>query len=169
VRIANPDLAPLPFGFGVHPYLRLPLAAGCRCEDCLVQAPAARRYELVDYLPTGRTAPVDESADLRDGARVGDMKLDDVYTGLSYEPHGLVARVVDPAAGLEVVQTCDRSFREIVALTPHWARAVCLEPYTCVTDAIHLQEQGFDAGLRVLPPGGEFKTWFELRVGPVTA
>ncbi|HEX6984035.1 MAG TPA: aldose 1-epimerase [Planctomycetaceae bacterium] len=169
VRVTNPDAVPLPFGFGTHPYFKLPLAGDSRFEDCLVQAPAAERYELIDNLPTGRTVPAEETIDLREGVALGGLKLDDVYTGLSYEPHGLVTRVVDPKAGLEVVQTCDRSFRELVLLTPFWAQAVCVEPYTCTTDAIHLQEQGFDAGLRVLKPGEEFRTWFELRVRPVTA
>ncbi|MDQ3330252.1 MAG: aldose 1-epimerase, partial [Planctomycetota bacterium] len=169
IRIANPDTVPLPFGLGTHPYFKLPLSGGSRFEDCLVQVPAASRYELVEYLPTGRKQPVEDNVDLRDGAALKDLKLDDVYTDLSYEPHGLVSRVVDPAAGLEVVQTCDRTFRELVVLTPHWAQAVCIEPYTCVSDAINLDEEGFEAGLRVLQPGEEFRTWFELRVGRVTA
>ena len=49
-----------------------------------------------------------------------------------------------------VVQTCDRSFRELVVFTPFWTQAVCIEPYTCITDAMHLQQERFDAGLRVL-------------------
>lgn len=167
VRIVNPDAVPLPFGFGTHPYFKLPLTAGSRFEDCLVQAPASQRYELIDGLPTGRSGPVDEATDLREGRELNGVKLDDVYHDLTYEQHGLVTRVVDPAAGLEVVQTCDRSFRELVVFTPHWLPAVCVEPYTCVTDAIHLQEEGFDAGLRVLQPDEEFRTWFVLRVGPV--
>jgi aldose 1-epimerase len=169
IRIANPDLVPLPFGLGTHPYFKLPLSGGSRFGDCLLQVPAARQYELIDGLPTGRTVPADETVDLREGARLEGLKLDDVYTDLTYEPHGLMTRVVDPAAGLEVVQTCDRSVRDVVAFTPYWAQAACIELYTCVTDAIHLQEEGFDAGLRVLQPGEEFKSWFELRVGAVTA
>ncbi len=169
VRITNPDAVPLPFGFGAHPYFQLPLAGSSDFGDCLLQVPAAERWELLDCLPTGRKQPAAETLDLRDGVALKGLKLDDVYTGLSYEARGLVSRVVDPAAGLEVVQTCDPSFRDLVVLTPHWAQAVCIEPYTCVTDAIHLQAEGFDAGWRTLEPGAEFRTWFELRVGPVVA
>ena len=76
VVLTNPDLVPLPFGFGTHPYFKLPLAGGSRFENCLVQAPAAKRYELVDCLPTGRLFSVgektntgaEETVDLRDGA-----------------------------------------------------------------------------------------------------
>jgi aldose 1-epimerase len=169
VLITNPDRVPLPFGFGMHPYFKLPLAGSSRFEDCLVQVPAASRYELVEYLPTGRKIPVEGSYDLREGAELGGLKLDDVYTDLIYESRALVSRVVDPAAGLEVVQSCDRTFRELVVLTPHWSQSVCIEPYTCVSDAMNLDAEGFDSGLRVLAPGEEFRTWFEIRVGPVVA
>jgi len=169
IRVTNPDSAPLPFGLGTHPYFKLPLSGSSRFEDCLVQVPAAKRYELVDCLPTGQLVSAEQTVDLRDGARMEGLKLDDVYTDVTYEPTGLVTRVVDPAAGLEVVQACEPAFREVVVFTPFWTKAVCVEPYTCTTDAIHLQAQGQDAGLRVLPPGGEFRTWFEFRAQPVTA
>jgi aldose 1-epimerase len=169
VKITNPDTKPLPFGFGTHPYFKLPLAGSSRYEECLIEVPAAKRYELQGGLPTGRTLPVEGDFDLREGAALGGLKLDDVYTDVRYEAEGLVTRVVDPRAGLEVVQTADRSFRELVVFTPFWTQAVCIEPYTCTTDAIHLQQQGLDAGLRVLAPGATFETWFTLRVGPVVA
>lgn len=169
IRISNPDTVPLPFGFGTHPHFKLPLSGNSRFEDCLIQAPAAQRYELIEGLPTGRKFDVEDRFDLRDGQVMDGLKLDDVYTTLSYEPAGLISRIVDPSAGLEVVQTCDKSFRELVVFTPWWAEAICIEPYTCTTDAINLHEEGFDAGLRVLAPGEEYKTWFEIRVGRVTA
>jgi aldose 1-epimerase len=48
------------------------------------------------------------------------------------------------------------AFRELLVFTPPHRQAVCLEPYTCVTDAINLQARGIDAGLLVLPPGGQW-------------
>jgi aldose 1-epimerase len=47
-------------------------------------------------------------------------------------------------------------FRELVAFTPAHRQAVCLEPYTCITDAINLQQRGIPAGLLVLAPGGRW-------------
>jgi aldose 1-epimerase len=44
-----------------------------------------------------------------------------------------------------------------------------MEPYTCVTDAINLQQRGIDAGWRVLQPGDEFLTWIEITARPVVA
>ena len=57
------------------------------------------------------------------------------------------------------------AFRELVAFTPPHRQAVCLEPYTCVTDAAHLQAQGIDAGWLSLPPGGRWTGVVEMVVG----
>ena len=37
--------------------------------------------------------------------------------------------------------------------SPKHREAFCIEPYTCVTDAINLAAQGFDTGWRTLPSG----------------
>lgn len=169
VRVANPDRVPLPFGFGTHPYFRVPLASGSRREDCLIQAPAAEEWELVGCLPTGKRRAVSERKDLREGQELKGLKLDDVLTELSARD-GLVETVVmDPSAGLQVQQVFDTAFRDLVVYTPPHGRSVCLEPYTCMTDAIHLAEQGIDGGWRALAPGAEFRTWFEIRAGLVYA
>lgn len=184
VRVANPDKVPLPFGFGTHSYFKVPLSAGSQRNDCLIQAPAAEEWELVNCLPTGKRLPVTGRKDLREGQELKDLKLDDVLTGLSAAGHsaeelsaeelsaeelGVVTVVMDPSAGLEVRQTFDKAFRELVVYTPPHGRSVCLEPYTCTTDAIHLAEQGIDGGWRVLAPGAEFRTWFQISAGLVYA
>ena len=46
---------------------------------------------------------------------------------------------------------------------PH-RQAVCLEPYTCVTDAVNLQQNGVAAGWKVLPPGERWQADLELAV-----
>ena len=179
VRVVNPDRAPLPFGFGAHPYFRVPLTAASRRDDCLIQAQAAEEWELVDCLPTGKRLPVSGRKDLREGQELEGLKLDDVLTGLSVK--GLSVKdlsakgaqietvVMDPSAGLEVRQIFDNAFRELVVYTPPHGRSVCLEPYTCTTDAIHLVEQGIDGGWRVLSPGAEFHTWFQISAGLIYA
>jgi aldose 1-epimerase len=169
VRVANPDRAPLPFGFGTHPYFKVPLSAGSRRDDCLIQAPAAEEWELVSCLPTGKGLPVSGRKDLREGQELKGLKLDDVLTGLAANGNQIETVVMDPSAGLEVRQTFDKAFRELVVYTPPHGRSVCLEPYTCTTDAIHLAEQGIDGGWRVLAPGAEFRTWFQISAGLVYA
>ena len=132
-------------------------------------------YELVHarlrarFLPTGKLLELDESTDLRDGAYLNLLKLDDVYTDLDYEGPQFDCLVVDEAAGLQVTLTCPPIFREIVAFTPPNRAAVCLEPYTCPTDAINLTAGGHNVGWRILGPGQEFHTWFDLSAGPVMA
>jgi aldose 1-epimerase len=169
VRVVNPDRVPLPFGFGTHSHFRVPLSAGSRRDDCLMQAPAAEEWELVDCLPTGKRLPVSGRKDLRDGQELAGLKLDDMLTGLSARGEHVETVVMDPSAGLEVRQSFDKSFRELVVFTPQHGRSVCLEPYTCTTDAIHLAEQGIDGGLRVLAPDAEFHTWFQISAGLVYA
>lgn len=169
VRVVNPDKAPLPFGFGTHSYFKVPLSAGSRRNDCLIQAPAAEEWELVDCLPTGKRLPVAGRKDLREGQELEGLKLDDVLTGLSANGAQIDTIVMDPSAGLEVRQAFDKAFRELVVYTPPHGRSVCLEPYTCTTDAIHLAEQGIDGGWRVLAPGAEFRTWFQISAGLVYA
>ena len=169
IDIHNPDTAPLPWGFGTHAYFRLPLSPDTAAQQCLIEASASEEWELIDCLPTGRRHPVPPERDLRDGAEFGRVRLDNVMTGLQYESGCLKCVVMDPEAGLQVTQLCPDVFRELVAFTPPGRNAVCLEPYTCVTDAINLQAKGIDAGLRVLPPGGHFRTWIHIEAGLVVA
>jgi len=169
IRIVNADDKPLPWGFGTHPYFRVPLAPESRMLDCLVQVPAAEQWELAELLPTGKRLPVEERNDLREGQTLGGDPLDDVLTGVTVRDGRIESIVMDAKAGLQIAQTTDSIFRECVVYTPPGRPSVCVEPYTCVTDAINLQQQGIDAGLRVLEPGGEFHTWIEIRAGLIYA
>lgn len=169
IRIANPSDTPLPWGFGTHPYFRLPLGAAGKPSRCTVEAPAAEEWELIDCLPTGIRKPVSSGTDLRDGVYFDQLQLDHVLTGLTYENNALECGIVDELAGLEVQQRSDSLFRELVVFTPPGRNAVCLEPYTASTDAINLQLQDKDAGLQILEPGAECRTWIEIQAGRVIA
>ncbi|MFN0054161.1 MAG: aldose 1-epimerase [Planctomycetales bacterium] len=169
IRVANPDSVPLPWGFGTHTYFRVPLGQASRRDDCLVQVPAARAWELCECLPTGCQKPVSGANDLREGQALAGLKLDDVLTGLTVCDGQVISSVIDPEAGLQVTQVTDELFRELVAFTPPHGRSVCLEPYTCVTDAIHLAPQGIDTGWQTLTPGQQCHTWFEIHAGLVYA
>jgi len=154
--VRNPDDKPLPWGLGTHSYFRLPLG-DTSAEHCTVFAPVIESRELEEYLPTGKTGPILENASLQDSPEYGTLKLDHAFAGLQTASDGNVeTSVADPKSGRKVIQRFSADFQELVAFTPPWTSAVCLEPYTCTTDAINLQQQGFEAGLRVLQPG---KTW----------
>jgi aldose 1-epimerase len=161
-RVVNYGKQSFPFGVGFHPYF-------ATAPDCRVQTPARARWELADGIPTGHRLSVEGEFDLREPKSVNALKLDDVYTELPDTPNadGLIerGRVEYPGAGALRVQTSP-AFRELVLFTPPHGKAVCLEPYTCPTDAIHLQEKE-DVGWRVLPPGGKWEGVVEYSWEPV--
>ncbi len=167
IMVYNPGKTPLPWGFGTHAYFKLPLSHSSRPGHCTIYAPVQKRWELEGCLPTGKIFDPPEEGQLIGSPYFDTLRLDDVYTDV-YAPDGVVeCRIIDEHAGAQVIQRCDDSFREIVAFTPPWTSAVCLEPYTCTTDAINLQQQGIDAGLRVLAPGASWQGWIEIAAGPV--
>ena len=167
-EVTNPDKVPLPFGLGYHPYYRLPFVPGVAPADCTVSVPARSDWHLDRCLPTGPRDAVDAARDLNPARRFSDLSVDDVLTDLpAVTPgaDGLIerARLVG-APGTELRLFCAPDFREMVVFTPAHREAFCVEPYTCTTDAINLQQQGFDAGWRTLPPGGRWTSVFEMRV-----
>lgn len=151
-RARNEGDAPMPCGFGIHPYFRRPDQA----RLCL---PARSRYELEDALPTGRLLAVSGPYDFRTAAEIGGTVLDDVYTDLLPEEDGKVRCRLSGAEGETIVEFDAGSFPVVVPFTPPVPRqAVCIEPYTCPTDAFNLQERGLCKDVIVLGPGEE-RTW----------
>lgn len=169
IRIVNTDRGLLPWGFGTHPYFKIPLTSQGCTGDILIQAPAAELWELQDSLPTGRCLPVPEELDLREGQVLAGLKLDHVYTGLQSRAGVIETVIMDPGAGLQVTQSFGPEFGELVVFTPPHGRSVCLEPYTCATDAVNLAARQIDAGWRVLGPGVEQRLWFEITISPIVA
>ena len=164
IEVSNPTDTPLPWGFGTHAYFRVPLTDSGSPENCTVYAPVTREWDLEECLPTGSQKDPAADGNLIQDPGFTSLKLDNVYTGV-HPADGIVeCRLTDTGSGLKMTQRCDDSFRDIVAFTPPWTSAVCLEPYTCVTDAINLQQQGVDAGLQVLEPGGTWTGWIEIAV-----
>jgi aldose 1-epimerase len=154
VTISNPTADDLPFGFGIHPYFRLPFPPGGDLEKTRVILPASRYWVLKDSLPTGENEPVDRRLDFRAGQAIKGLKLDDVLTGLEFTAGRCVARLVDLEKKAEFHLIFDNGFRELVVYTPsNQPDVLAVEPYTQTTDAINLQSQGCDAGLRVLKHG----------------
>ncbi|MEO2036075.1 MAG: aldose 1-epimerase [Planctomycetaceae bacterium] len=160
--VRNPGDKPLPWGLGTHAYFRLPLG-GAAAEHCTVFAPVIHSRELDECLPTGVIGDVPEDARLQDSPEYGSLKLDDAFAGLRVSSDGSIeTNVTDPDTGHQVIQRFSADFQELVAFTPPWTSAVCLEPYTCTTDAINLQQQGFEAGLRILQPDETWTGFIEI-------
>jgi aldose 1-epimerase len=165
IDVDNPDTRPLPFGVGFHPYFALAPFGGLQA---VVTAAAAKVWELSENLPTGAIHEVDASRDLRAGKPYANLQLDDLLTGLAPftrdpdERLGIIGVVRDPAGERMLTLWVSDDFRELVAFTPPHREAICLEPYTCTTDAINLQGRGIDAGLRVLEPGAHWHGAIEI-------
>jgi len=152
VTVSNPGPKELPYGLGFHPYFALSLFGGSEAE---ITVPADKTWELADSLPTGQRSPVEEGRDLRAGKRYDQLHLDDVFTDLQppTKANESALRGVVRHGNRRLEMHTSGIFREIVGFTPPHRQAICLEPYTCVTDAINLEQQGVDAGWRVLKPG----------------
>ena len=148
----------MPAGFGIHPYFRRPRRGS-------LEVPAAKRWELVDNLPTGRRLDLDPLYDLRGGGDVAGLQLDDIYTDCAADASGNVQCFLDDLVNQTrtVVEFPRSQFPHVVVYTPPAPRsAICVEPISCPTDAFNLQPQGIEADLIELKPGR--KAAFHVRV-----
>ncbi|MEX2111763.1 MAG: aldose 1-epimerase [Pirellulales bacterium] len=161
--VENPDSKPLPFALGTHPYFRLPLG-GASAADCRVTVPVEYGWELESLLPTGRTTSPPVVGELSRGMPFGEMKLDNVFGGLTFENHHCTTTIHDPASGRTMTMTFDDQFTTCVVYNPPHREAVCIEPYTTVPDPFRLRAMKIDPHLQVLPPGGLFRTRIEMRI-----
>jgi aldose 1-epimerase len=165
IEYENTGSGPLPCGFATHAYFRLPLSDASTAADTVVTAPIHKYWELDQMTPTGRVldAPPDEQ--LARGLRLGDHKFDTVFTDMRPQRDGLIeATLRDPANGRTLTQSFDASFTQCVVYTPPHREAICMEPYTCVPDAIRLKAEGHETGLQILEPGESHRTAIRLSV-----
>ncbi len=147
--VHNTGVHDMPMGFGIHPYFRCPVP-GTLC------VPARQRWELEDSLPTGKLLVVDGPYDLRQPRDVTSLVLDDIYTDLVADTDGLVrCTLQDQQRRIQTTVAFDATqFPHVVVYTPPVPRqAICVEPYTCPTDGLNLQERGVESNLIVLQPG----------------
>jgi aldose 1-epimerase len=159
-EVLNPDARWMPFGLGYHPYFRMPLIPNSSTADCTVQGHAREVWELQQSLPTGVRRAAKGGHDLRTPRPFPELRLDDVYTGVESAPVVGGLRVLgalrQQSYGVEMRLLAAPDFRELVLYTPPHRQAMCLEPYTCATDAVNLGNRKIDAGWRALAPG---ETW----------
>lgn len=164
-EVANVDDHPVPFGLGYHPYFSL--LGSADLSDVEIQVDAGSYWQLHDSIPDGTIAPVAGDRDLQVRTTVGDRSLDDVLTGLPpFEPgpDGLMSRAFLAGAGAALDMRYDSMFSDIVVFTPANRRSIAVEPYTCPTDAVHLQQLGGDVGWRTLAAGETWRATVEFVV-----
>ncbi len=164
-EVYNPDRVGMPFGLGYHPYFRMPFTSTGTADECRLTVPARSVWKLEDSLPTGERRPVDVSCDLNRPRRFGELSVDTVLTDLPPATGKMPERAaLEGATGTTLRLCAGPEFRELVVFTPPHRQAFCVEPYTCVSDAINLQARGVDAGWQVLSPGGRWQAVVEMRI-----
>jgi len=162
LSVQNPSAEPLPFGLGLHPYFRL---AG---DADTIVVPVRSRWVLDAGLPTGAVEPAVGPFALTPPRCVGDLTLDDVFTDVATaaEADGLreLGRL-ERGDGVQLTLAASPDFGQVVVFTPPHRRSACLEPYTCVTDAINLRNAARDTGWRVLPQAQGWRGVMRCRAG----
>ena len=184
--IKNLSGVPIPFGLGTHPYFRLIGDESGGLDRCGIIVAAETLVELDKTIPNRKTIPVDDETRLMistlvDGVpgrapiHIGERKLDHVYTGLqpfgaddstpSFE-HAIFDLRKDVTLFTAISHNAD--FPYLVVYVPPHRSAVCIEPYTCVTNAVNLGERlGVDGpltGIWSLEPGEERKALITISV-----
>jgi aldose 1-epimerase len=163
IEYENTGSGPLPCGFATHAYFRLPLSANTKAADTVVTVPVTKFWELERMNPTGRILSLPDDKRLADGAPFDDKQFDTVCTELVFDTDRHArTRLTDPATGRELTQTFDASFTQCVVYTPPHREAICMEPYTCVPDAIRLAAEGHETGLQILKPGESRQTTIRI-------
>jgi aldose 1-epimerase len=168
-KVTNRSSSILPFGLGFHPWFRFPFASQeGDISRYRFHMPAHSLWKLEESLPTGEKIPIPEELDWSRPKLLGNVTLDTVYTDLFDvdDPQGKMhlraeLRHADTLGALQIWTTAD--FRDMVLFTPVHRKAFCIEPYTCPTDAIHLQERGIDSGWKELGSGQEWTGKVEIR------
>jgi galactose mutarotase-like enzyme len=169
VLVRNVGEPPLPFGLGWHPYFAIP--SGRRAQARL-RLPAAWRVEVDDYdqvLPTGRLLPTAGSAyDFGgpDGVALGELYLDDCFTGLAREDGQVVVELIDPAAGLGLrITSPTPQVKAVQVYAPPDQAFVAIEPQFNLADPYNdIWPAGVDTGMAQIAPGRAVT--YQVRVEP---
>jgi aldose 1-epimerase len=158
--VANRAAGRLPFGFGLHPWFRIPRERAA----VWLKVPVSQRMEAEDRLPTGRLLPVAGTPfDLRRPTSLEGLDLDDVYLG---------ARPAAPAwcewrdRGLRLSLGASAEFTHLVVYTPPGKPVFCLENQTCSTDAhnLHARGQVEQSHLQIVEPGATARGSLDWRI-----
>lgn len=158
-RCVNNGMDEMPFGIGFHPYFRAPFSENSSRAECSLRVPANKIWELRECIPTGRLLKLEnDTKDLKHGATLEAILFDDIYTELEWDEGGSTCEYIDQGTGVGLRYTADRQFLHWVVYSGKALDSdfVCLEPYTCVTNAPNLNMPSSLTGFRVLRPKSEF-------------
>ncbi|MDZ7288500.1 MAG: aldose 1-epimerase [candidate division KSB1 bacterium] len=150
-KVENTGDGRLPFGFGLHPWFRVP---GSR-DDIIICAPATHQMELEPktLLPTGRCIPINKTKpDFSKPANLSHVDIDAVYFGMRPDKPAWIEYAREKLR-LELRATED--FTHLLIYSPAGQDFLCVENQTCSGDAHNLFARGFreQAHLLILEPG----------------
>ena len=182
VQITNVGDGNLPFGYGAHPYFRLPLGERGSFGECLIRVPARRRWDtrLTTSVSDDTVPPWDHLCPPVGTLGVPDLHgplplLEKVYHGVYDDLElldGLVeCSVADPPNGVEAVMRATPNHPVVVVYTHAGAKSVCFEPWTCPPNVFNLAAHNIPHhGLTILAPGGSWNgtMWLSLRPSPAS-
>jgi aldose 1-epimerase len=127
-----------PFDAGAHPYLTLGFD---RVDSLLLRVPAATVLSSDDRgIPTGRTPVAGTDYDFRELRSVGATVLDNAFTDLGQDVHGITRALLAEPGGRGIELWVDSSYTHLMVFTGDPLpdvnrRAVAIEPMTCAPDA----------------------------------
>lgn len=138
-----------PFGAGAHPYLS---TRGHDLAQTTVRLPASQVLVMDDaQVPVGARAVTGTPLDLRHGQPLGQLRMDDGFTGLAARDGRGHAEVETAGGGAQLWFDETFQFLQVFTredLTPG-QHGVAVEPMTCAANAFNS-----GAGLITLEPGG---------------
>jgi len=169
----------LPFGFGAHPFFKVPLGPSGSPEECLVSIPASQRWNnrvVRETLARGEGGqevtrdevlmPVPEEIDLRQPRPFVPQTYNGMYTGLTLVDGTVEAFIRDPSNALETVMRASAEFPNVVFWSPPGRPELCFEPWICPSNVFNLAACGVPGnGLVVLEPEETWDAsmWISLR------
>ncbi|WP_229071898.1 aldose 1-epimerase family protein [Actinoplanes sp. DH11] len=163
-EVVNTSDANAPWGYSVHPYLRL---AGVSVEDTVLHVPAKSRIiaDASRLLPLGAVKLAGTEFDYSEPRRIGSEVLDTTFGDIDFDADGVTAVTLsDPGSDAKIVIWAAEQFKYWQVFTgdtlsgERHRRSVAVEPMTCGPDAFR---SGRD--LVVLEPGRTWATTWGIR------
>ncbi len=167
--VTNVGESSMPFGLGFHAYFQVPYGSSSKASNCTIQVPVTKQWDLDNCMPTGRQSDLQPEHTLEEGIYFGTAKFDDLFSGVKTTGDSIDTVIIDEQAGIQLTHRFDSTFPYVVLYTPPERNSFCIEPYTCITDAVNLHKTLEDTGLITLQSGEAFTGRFSLKVGRVIA
>lgn len=154
--LTNSGPAPMPAGFGFHPYFRRTLTA--RNEAVELQARVSGAYPAL--VPSTAAAPLTRKQDFSTSKPLSKLVFDHCFAGWDGR-----ATLHWPKAGVTAEFECDPIFSHLVLFTPPGKPYFALEPVTNANNGFNLLASGQPgSGVRVLESAESMGGRFRLKV-----